>query len=171
MTTTHRITTTTAVLLALAAGGAQAASARPADFAPASHQSPAAVYSRPDKALLPVVAPLAASSSTSVPPILPRITAPQLATIEQTDRQAAAYTPPNGSPYSDAETNAYANTATGHTTSAVVAAATPRSAFDWGDAGIGAASGIVFTMLVLGAALMISRRGPRRTRHATALPS
>ena len=35
MTTTHRITTTAAVLLSLAAAGAPAASARPADFVPA----------------------------------------------------------------------------------------------------------------------------------------
>jgi hypothetical protein len=170
MTTTRRITTTTAILLSLAAAGAQAASARPADFPPASHHSPASVYSRPDKTLIPLVAPVAGSSSTSMAPILPRITAPQLAAIEQSERQAAAYTPPKGSSHSDAETNAYARLATDHITSAVVAA-TPPNTFDWGDAGIGAAAGFILAMLGLGAALVIGERRLRLRRETTGLTS
>jgi len=54
MTTTHRITTAAAVLLSLAAAGAPAASARPADYVPVGKQAPASVYSRPDKAVIPI---------------------------------------------------------------------------------------------------------------------
>ena len=59
MTTTHRITTTAAVILSLAAAGAPTAIARPvgADTATAANQAPATVYSRPDKSLIPVITP------------------------------------------------------------------------------------------------------------------
>ena len=54
---TNRTATTAAIILSLAAAGAPTASARPADFVPASQQSPAAVYSRPDKSMPPVSPP------------------------------------------------------------------------------------------------------------------
>ncbi len=108
MTTTHRITTTAAVMLSLAAAaGAPAASARPADIFPPTHQSPASVYSRHDKSMIPVAAP------ASAPRAVVRI-----------------QTPPNG--------------------------------FDWGDAGIGAASGLALAMIGVGGALAVSQRGRRR---------
>ena len=69
MTTTHRITTTAAVLLSLAAAGAPTATARP-DFAPAANQPPPTVYSRPDKSLVPVTTP------ASVPQAVVRISSP-----------------------------------------------------------------------------------------------
>jgi MYXO-CTERM domain-containing protein len=47
----------------------------------------------------------------------------------------------------------------------------PQAGFDWGDAGIGAAGGLALAMLGLGAALVISRRRPSRTRRSTALPT
>jgi hypothetical protein len=49
----NRTATTTLLVLSLAAAGAPAASARPADFVPAGKQAPASVYSRPDKSLIP----------------------------------------------------------------------------------------------------------------------
>jgi hypothetical protein len=173
MTITHRITTAAAVILSLAAAGAPAASARPIGADPvssAANAGPAAVYSRPDKALVPVASPAAARSNTSVPPILPTIKASQLATIEQAARHAAAYAPPKRSQYSNAETNAYRVAASRHSTPGVVAVATPQTGFDWGDAGIGAAAGFVLAMLSLGGALVIAQRRPRRSRHTTALP-
>jgi hypothetical protein len=59
MTTTHRVTTTAAVILSLAAAGTPTAIARPvgADTATAANQAPATVYSRPDKSLIPVTTP------------------------------------------------------------------------------------------------------------------
>ena len=126
MSTTHRITTTAAAILTLAAGAATAG-ARPPDafIAPPTHQARAAVYSRQDKSIIPV-----ASRSTSADGI--------------------------------------AKASTGQ---AVVRIQTPNSGFDWGDAGIGAAGGIVLAGLGVGGGLMISRRRPRRTSHTTALPN
>jgi hypothetical protein len=74
---TRRTATTAAIILSLAAG-APAASARPADIFPPSHQSPAAVYSRPDKTMIPVTAPsVGAVAKTTAPPVLARVQAPQ----------------------------------------------------------------------------------------------
>lgn len=53
---------------------------------------------------------------------------------------------------------------------AVVRIQTPQH-FDWGDAGIGAAGGLVLAGLGVGGGLMISRRRPRRTPHTAALPN
>ena len=64
--------------LARAAAGAPAATARPADFVPPSHQSPASVYSRPDKTVIPVTAPyVGAVANTTAPPAVARVQAPQ----------------------------------------------------------------------------------------------
>ena len=61
MTTTHRMTATAAVILSLAAAGAPTAIARPVGADPPTAanqaQAPAAVYSRPDKSLIPVTTP------------------------------------------------------------------------------------------------------------------
>lgn len=54
---TNRIATTAAIILSLAAAGTPAASARPADYVPASHQAPASVYGRPDKSMIPAMCP------------------------------------------------------------------------------------------------------------------
>ena len=58
MTPTHRLTTTAAVMLSLAAIGVPAATARPADDpAITANRAPATVYSRPDKSLIPLSTP------------------------------------------------------------------------------------------------------------------
>lgn len=73
-----RLTATTAAIILSLAAGAPAAGARPADFVPASHQSPAAVYSRPDKTTIPVTAPhIGAVATTTAPPAVARVQAPQ----------------------------------------------------------------------------------------------
>ena len=74
---TRRTATTAAIILSLAAG-APAASARPVDMVPASHQSPAAVYSRPDRTMIPVTAPYdGAAATTTAPRTVARAQAPQ----------------------------------------------------------------------------------------------
>jgi hypothetical protein len=120
---TNRTATTAAIILSLAAASAPAASARPADSVPAGKQVPTSVYSRPDKALIPVATQYGGA-------------------IEK------AIAPP-----------------------AVVRAQTPASGFDWGDAGIGAAGGLVLAMLGVGGGLAISHHRPQRSRRTTALPS
>jgi hypothetical protein len=154
MTTHHRIIP--AALAALAIG----ASATSASAMPYGFNSNGYV----------VRAQTAASSSTSVPPILPTVKASQLATIEQAEPQTGAYPPAKGR-YSDAELNAYSAAATPHATAGVAGVATPQSGFDWGDAGIGAAAGVALALLAVGAALAITQHRPRRSRHTTALSS
>jgi hypothetical protein len=74
---TRRTTATAAIILSLAAG-APAASARPADIFPPSHQSSAAVYSRPDRTMIPVNAPyVGAVANTTAPQAVARVQAPQ----------------------------------------------------------------------------------------------
>jgi hypothetical protein len=120
MHTTHRITTTAAVVLSLAAVGAPTATAMVSGTNPATtaNQAPATVYSRPDKSMIAVGSPSSAA-------ILAKASLPQAAVRIQA----------------------------------------PQSGFDWGDAGIGAASVLALTMLALGGGLVISQR---RGRHGAA---
>jgi hypothetical protein len=52
----------------------------------------------------------------------------------------------------------------------IVRVTAPSSGFDWGDAGIGAAGGLVLSAIGLGTVLGMSQRRTRRTRHTTPLP-
>ena len=73
-------TTTAAIILSLAAAGAPAASAKPADFVPPSHQTPASVYSRPDKSMIPISSPYPSGSNptpATVPQAVVRVQTPQ----------------------------------------------------------------------------------------------
>jgi hypothetical protein len=53
----------------------------------------------------------------------------------------------------------------------VVRVNTPNGGFDWGDAGIGAASGLGLSILGLAGALTLSKRRPHRTRRSRAATS
>jgi hypothetical protein len=88
MTPTHRITTTAAIMLSLAAAGAPTARARPADFTPAAGHTPTAVYSRPDKSLIRVAAP-----STTGGTVVQQSASPAVVRIQ---------TPPSGFDWGDA---------------------------------------------------------------------
>lgn len=72
MISTHRTTTTAAVILSLAAAGAPTATATVTDTNPATtaNQPPATVYSRPDKSMIRVTTP------GSAPQAVVRITTP-----------------------------------------------------------------------------------------------
>jgi hypothetical protein len=50
-------------------------------------------------------------------------------------------------------------------------AATPSEGFDWGDAGIGAAGGLVISVVGIGGALALSQRRTRGTRPTTVATS
>jgi|tagenome__1003787_1003787.scaffolds.fasta_scaffold20802644_2 hypothetical protein len=50
----------------------------------------------------------------------------------------------------------------------VVVQTSPRSGFDWGDAGIGAAGGVGLAMLAAGGLVVVQRRG--RLTHASVSP-
>jgi hypothetical protein len=66
MITRQRVTTVAAIFVSLAAVGVPGASARPVDVVPATHPSPTAIYSRPDREVIPVSSPV--SSSTQQEP-------------------------------------------------------------------------------------------------------
>ena len=88
MTPTHRITTTAAAVLALAAASAPFAAARPLEGpAIAAHRAPTTVYSRPDKSLIPVATPYAGQ-------VIQRATAPRAVVRVQV--------PPSGFDWGDA---------------------------------------------------------------------
>jgi len=163
MTPSHRIAAT-AVILSLAAAGAPAATAHPADD-PATpvHRAPAAVYSRPDREMIPVSPPPASSGNIG------RTAALRSAAQQERQRVAAL------SAYREGQIAAALDVAASaaHKASAsqaVVRVQVPHSGFDWGDAGIGAAGAVALAMLGVGGALVISQR-PRRTRPGTTGPN
>ena len=88
------------------------------------------------------------------PPILPAPTPSQGAAIQRAGQQTAQVP---GARYSSAEMNAYPS---GSDAAGAVAS---DGGFDWGDAGIGAAGGLVITMLGVGGGLALSQRRSRRT--------
>ena len=145
MTTNHRRTTTAALILTLAGVAAPAATARPADdpATPVS-RTPASVYSRPDKSVIPVSPPATSDAALSA---------------YREGQLAAAF---------DVAATA-ANKASAP--QAVVRIHAPQSGFDWGDAGIGAAGGLALALLGVGGGLVISHQRPLRTRTTTSLPN
>src|SRR6185437_13634296 len=118
MTTTHRISTTAAIILSVATLGAPAASARPVglDAASAANgQSSTAVRPNPDQ---------------------------QTATGATANRIPAGYSRQDKSIVASASPSATSRIAHATALPAVVRLQAPASGFDWGDAGIGAAGGI-----------------------------
>jgi hypothetical protein len=141
MLSPQHITKSVAVALAVGAFAAPVASA-----------GPIADYSRQDKQLSP-------STQQGLPPILPAPNPSQSAAIQRAEQQAAqgrAQTLLSGARYSNAETNAYPSR------SAVRVNAQDGS-FDWGDAGIGAAGGLVLSVVAIGGGLVLVQRRERRT--------
>lgn len=127
----------------------------------------AAVYSRQDKSRIPPGEP---TQPTRVPPILAAPKPSQTAALRQAKhQQRLAYVAdhqPSSARYSSAEMNAYASGLPTGVPGTVVHVASPDGHFDWGDAGIGAAAGIVLLMLGAGGLRGASRY---RTRHSAAL--
>jgi hypothetical protein len=166
---THRTTMTALLILSLVAAGTPTASAMPARGEPAGTAKPAsaAIYSRQDKSAISASEP---TQPTRVPPILAAPKPSQTAALQQAQHQERlAYLAdhqPNSARYSSAEMNAYASAIPTGVPTTVVHVASPDGPFDWGDAGIGAAGGIVLLMLGLGGMRGASRY---RTRHSAAL--
>jgi hypothetical protein len=165
MTITHRFGTGVVLALAVAAASAPGASARPADDpAITVNRAPAAVYSRPDKSLIPTSPP--ATSGVAVGRAAPvRSLAQQQ---RQRDAALSAYREGQLATASDVAATA-ANKASA--AQAIDRIQTPQSGFDWGDAGIGAAGGLALSMICLGGALAVSQNRARRTRGTSGLPS
>ncbi len=146
MTTTHRLATTALLILSLAAAGTPAASAMPARGEPAVTAKPAsaAIYSRQDKSTIPATAsPTAAGPATN---------------------DGSPSTPTTSGPRSEVVSGGGYGSGTAAPT--IVRVVDGNSGFDWADAAIGAAAGIVLSMLGLGGAHGVSQY---RTRHTAAL--
>jgi hypothetical protein len=143
MSIIHRITTSAVLVLSLAASAAPGAVVAPEA---ATAANPAlAVYSRQDKDL---VQPQRAAS-----------------------QPAAVYSRHDKSllPHKSDARSRLANARRVNSSQPVVRIETPKSGFNWGDAGIGAAGGVALAMLGLGGALAISQRRPRRSHQTTSL--
>jgi hypothetical protein len=121
--------------------------------APVASAAPIADYSRQDKQVSP-------STQQGLPPILPAPNPSQSAAIQRAEQQAAqgrAHTLPNSATYSNAETNAYLSR------SPVLPVKAQDGGFDWGDAGIGAAGGLVLSIVAIGGGLVLVQRRERQT--------
>jgi hypothetical protein len=147
--TTHRTTTTALLILSLAAAGAPAASARPigGETASAAKPPPAAVYSRQDKSTIPATAPSTPARTAA--------------------KDGSASTPTTSGPRSEVVSGGGYGSGTAAPT--VVRVVDGTSGFDWADAAIGVAGGIVLSMLGLGGAHGVAQYRTRRTRHTAAL--
>ncbi|MGZ4231869.1 MAG: hypothetical protein ACXVVQ_10625 [Solirubrobacteraceae bacterium] len=147
MTTTHRTTTTALLILSLAAAGAPAASAMPAGAEPVgpAKPAPAAVYSRQDKSTIPATAHSTAAGTAA--------------------NDGSPSTPTTSGPRSEVVSGG----GYGSGAPTIVRVVDGNSGFDWADAAIGAAGGIVLSMLGLGGAHGVSQYRTRRTRHTAAL--
>ena len=160
---TNRTAKTAAIILSLAAAGAPAASARPADYTPVGHQAtvgnqaPASVYSRADKSVVPLASPSGGAIGNA--------TAPHA--VVQAQTPASVYSRADKSVISVSAENRGV-TANSAAPQAPVGVETSASGFDWGEAGIGLAGVLVLTMGGVGGAVALSQRRSRRT---TALPS
>lgn len=138
MSNTRRITTSAVLVLSLATSALPGAVAPEA--ATAANPSPA-VYSRQDKQLVQLHS--AAGQPARV----------------YSSQEKSLLPPESGS------TAALATAGKVSSSQPVVRIETPKSGFDWGDAGIGAAGGVALAMLGLGGALAVSQRRPRRSRQ------
>ena len=155
MTTTHRIGTGIALALALAAVAPSAASARYAQDPPpaASHPQaqPAVDLRSPDardaaNRAVRAIQGQRARSRDAANPAVRAINAQGVRVahgLAARDGLTASPPPP------------------------LVITASRPDGFAWGDAGIGAAAGLVLTMLALGGALAVSRYRGHRTRDTT----
>ncbi len=147
-----RTATTAAIVLSLAAVGAPAASARPVDLAPASQQSSAAVYSRPDKATIPTSPPTGSGGAVD------SSTARRLAGL-------SAYREGQIAASFDAASLAASRASAPQS---VVRVHASQGGFDWGDAGLGAAGALALSVIAVGGAFVASGR---RGRRGTAVPN
>jgi hypothetical protein len=161
---TNRAATTVFIIMSLAATSAPTASAMPAGpgrFVPTSQQSPAAVYSRPDRQMIPLSPPATSSGAIGRAAGLRSLAQQErqrvVAIHDLSDKQLAARL--GAAPRVANETNA---------SQTVVRANAPQSGFDWGDAGIGAA-GVALSVIGIGGAFAVSQRRSRRTTGAPEL--
>ena len=140
MTTTHRFSTGVVLALALALASAAPASARLFDLnANGTYVAAGAANPTNNGQLRPVVRPNPDQQTLTGATTHPTPATSPSSTVARTSKVSAS--PP------------------------VVRVQAPANGFDWGDAGIGAASALALSIIGLGGALALSRHRTRRTRH------
>lgn len=93
------------------------------------------------------------------PPALHAVPGSQIGAFHRAEAAAAhrfAYQSPSSARYSSAGLNGYVSSPTGGVPAVVHV--THSSPFDWGDAAIGAAGGLVISLLIVGGAVLVSQR-------------
>lgn len=128
-------------------------------------------------ATAPAVLPNADQQVTHVshvgPPALQSARASQLPEVHRGQTAAShafAYKPSASARYSTAGLNGYVSSPT-NGAPAVVHVTTHGNPFDWGAAAIGAAAGLVISLLILGAGVGVTRRRQPKPSRAGALAS
>lgn len=104
--------------------------------------------------------------ATGIPPILPASALASRAEIRHDEQQKAerfAYTVPTNARYGSAATNDYSNVKAPSVPNTGVRVVAHNDGFDWGDAGIGAAGGLILVTVGAGTAFAVTQQ--RRTRR------
>lgn len=154
---------TAAIAAAIAAPGASARpNIEPGSTGPTqTTATAAAVLPNPDRQ---------AGQVTRVgPPALHAVPGAQMGALHRAERASVhrfAYQPSPSARYSSAGLNGHVNSPTGGTP-AVVHLTTHSNPFDWGDAAIGAAAGLLISLLIVAAAVLVSQRRAPHPRRAT----
>jgi hypothetical protein len=157
--------TVVAICLAIVALAPAVASARPFEPIPTVHVDPSTGFATPQgqsTSESPAVHPnpdqqvAGVHQHTVVPPILKPVTASQLADAELAKAHALNQSHTGG--YSTATFNGYGSSHPVGVQAPKSPSTNPDNGFDWGDAAIGAAAGLMLTLLVGGGAMLLSRR-------------
>ena len=155
--------TVAAICLAIVAL-APTAAARPAFDPPSASVNPSTGYTLQDKSVSQTTVLRSnpdhqmARHEVPIPPILGKTEAAEHAAIERLKTQHYTDKLPVHPAYRAPALNAHGS---GHPVSVQAPkspSANPANGFDWGDAAIGAAAGLSLTLLVVAAAMVISRR-------------
>jgi hypothetical protein len=155
--------TVVAICLAIVALAPAAAFARPAFDPPIVTVNPPTGYTLQDKSVSHTTVVRSnpdqqvARHGVPVPPILGKTQAAEQATIDRLKAHPLVDSRPTGR-YSTAALNGNGRGNPVSVQAPKTLSASPGNGFDWGDAAIGAAVGLSLTLLVVGGAMMLSRR-------------
>ena len=155
--------TVAAICLAIAAL-APTAAARPAFDPPSVSVNPSTGYTLQDKSVSQATVVRSnpdqqvARHGVPIPPILGKTQAAEQAAIDRLKAQHYTDKLPVNAAYSAATFNGYGSPHPVGVQAPKTPSANPDNGFDWGDAAIGAAAGLTLTLLVVGGAMLLSRR-------------
>jgi hypothetical protein len=155
--------TVAAICLAIVAL-APTAAARPAFDSPSVSVNPSSGYTLQDKSVSQTTVVRSnpdqqvARQAVPIPPILGKTQAAEQAAIDRLKAHHYTDTLPMHAAYSAAVLNGYGSPHPISVHAPKAPSANPDNSFDWADAAIGAAAGLSLTLLIGGAAIVLSRR-------------